>query len=117
MPEVVQALDEEPGQRERPSAEVGDEETVVRGQRGLQREDAEHRPGADAGPGDPAGRVEDALHREGAGQADAFLGRHSAWGVQDVGFDGGRADGGGRLLTPGHDDTDGFFVARLKAPC
>ena len=57
------------------------------------------------------------LKREGAGQADAFLGRHSAWGVQDVGFDGGRVDGVGRLLTPKHDDTDGFFVARFVAPC
>ncbi len=57
------------------------------------------------------------LAREGAGQADAFLGRHSAWAVQDVGFDGGRVDGAGRLLTPGHDQTDGFFVARFVAPC
>ena len=57
------------------------------------------------------------LAREGAGQAAAFLGRHSAWGVQDVGFDGGRVDGVGRLLTPGHDGTDGFFVARFVAPC
>lgn len=57
------------------------------------------------------------LHREGAGQARNFLGRHSSWTMQDVGFDGGRADGGGRLLTPGHDSTDGFFVARFAAPC
>ena len=57
------------------------------------------------------------LGREGAGQADAFLGRHSAWGVQDVGFEGGRVDGAGRLLTPAHDATDGFFVARFVAPC
>ena len=57
------------------------------------------------------------LGREGARQADAFLGRHSAWGVHDVGFDGGRGDGVGRLLTPKHDETDGFFVARFVAPC
>ena len=57
------------------------------------------------------------LGREGAGQAAAFLGRHSAWGVQDVGFEGGRVDGVGRLLTPSHDATDGFFVARCVAPC
>ena len=57
------------------------------------------------------------LAREGAGQAAAFLGLHSGWEAQDVGFDGGRVDGPGRLLTPGHDGTDGFFVARLKAPC
>nr|WP_294846240.1 RsmB/NOP family class I SAM-dependent RNA methyltransferase [uncultured Sphingomonas sp.] len=57
------------------------------------------------------------LQREGAGQINDFLGRHSSWAVQDVGFDGGRADGRGRLLTPAHDQTDGFFVARLGRPC
>lgn len=57
------------------------------------------------------------LHREGAGQAEAFLGRHSSWNAQDVSFDGGRADGPGRLLTPAHDATDGFFVARFVRPC
>ncbi|MDQ3143440.1 MAG: RsmB/NOP family class I SAM-dependent RNA methyltransferase, partial [Pseudomonadota bacterium] len=57
------------------------------------------------------------LAREGAGQARNFLGRHSSWTMQDAQFDGGRADGPGRLLTPGHDATDGFFVARFVAPC
>jgi len=57
------------------------------------------------------------LTREGAGQALDFLGRHSAWKAQDVHFDGSRADGPGRLLTPYHDSTDGFFVARFVAPC
>jgi 16S rRNA (cytosine967-C5)-methyltransferase len=57
------------------------------------------------------------LAREGAGQAAAFLGRHSAWKAQEPGFEGGRGDGPGRLLTPGHDGTDGFFVARFVAPC
>ena len=57
------------------------------------------------------------LAREGAGQASAFLGRHSGWTVQDLGFDGGRVDGPGRLLTPAHDSTDGFFVARFRASC
>lgn len=57
------------------------------------------------------------LAREGAGQIANFLGRHSSWMVQDV-LDGiGRGDGGGKLLTPGHDGTDGFFVARLGRPC
>ena len=50
---------------------------------------------------------------EGAEQARNFLGRHSSWLVQDVPFNSGRADGPGRLLTPGHDATDGFFVARF----
>lgn len=57
------------------------------------------------------------LRREGAGQVAAFLGRHSAWAAQDA-LDGlGRRDGDGRLLTPGHDGTDGFFVARLVRSC
>ena len=61
------------------------------------------------------------LAREGAEQIADFLGRHSSWRAQDV-LDGipkraGREDGGGKLLTPGHDGTDGFFVARLGRPC
>ena len=54
---------------------------------------------------------------EGAGQAGNFLGRHSSWIVQDMPIEGGRADGPGRLLTPAHDATDGFFVARFARPC
>jgi 16S rRNA (cytosine967-C5)-methyltransferase len=54
---------------------------------------------------------------EGADQARNFLGRHSSWIVQDVPFEGGRADGPGRQLTPAHDATDGFFVARFAKPC
>jgi 16S rRNA (cytosine967-C5)-methyltransferase len=57
------------------------------------------------------------IRAEGADQARNFLGRHSSWMVQDVPFDGGRADGPGRLLTPAHDATDGFFVARFAKPC
>jgi len=57
------------------------------------------------------------LRREGAEQAGNFLGRHSSWIGQDMPFDGGRADGPGRLLTPAHDATDGFFVARFVSPC
>ena len=57
------------------------------------------------------------LRAEGADQARNFLGRHSSWLVQDAGFDGGRADGPGKLLTPAHDSTDGFFVARFAKPC
>ena len=53
------------------------------------------------------------LSREGAGQTTAFLSRHSSWMVEETGIDAGRLDGGGRLLTPGHDSTDGFFVASL----
>jgi 16S rRNA (cytosine967-C5)-methyltransferase len=57
------------------------------------------------------------LSREGVGQIDAFLGRHSSWQAQDMLDGAGRCDGKGRLLTPAHDGTDGFFVARLTKPC
>jgi 16S rRNA (cytosine967-C5)-methyltransferase len=57
------------------------------------------------------------LSREGAGQIAAFLARHSSWISEDARIAGGRIDGAGRLLTPGHDGTDGFFVARLGRPC
>lgn len=57
------------------------------------------------------------IRAEGTDQARNFLGRHSSWIVQDMLFDGGRADGPGRILTPAHDSTDGFFVARFAKPC
>lgn len=57
------------------------------------------------------------LSREGASQAEAFLSRHSSWKVQDLALGAGRPDGGGRLLTPGHDGTDGFFIAEFRRPC
>ena len=57
------------------------------------------------------------LSREGAGQIGRFLERHSSWISEETPIAGGRSDGAGRLLTPGHDHTDGFFVARLGRPC
>jgi len=57
------------------------------------------------------------LSREGAGQIDRFLEHRSSWISETVPIAGGRSDGAGRLLTPGHDRTDGFFVARLRRPC
>ena len=57
------------------------------------------------------------LGREGAGQVQSFLGRGSDWVVQDILEGAGRSDGSGRLLTPAHDATDGFFIARLVKPC
>ncbi len=57
------------------------------------------------------------LSREGAGQISSFLQRHSSWISEQVPIDAGRQDGAGRLLTPAHDRTDGFFVARLRRPC
>ena len=57
------------------------------------------------------------LSREGAGQIERFQTRHSSWISEAPLIAGGRADGAGRLLTPGHDRTDGFFIARLRRPC
>ena len=57
------------------------------------------------------------LSREGAKQIQDFLSRRSSWIVQETLNVAGRSDGAGRLLTPGHDGTDGFFVARLGRPC
>ena len=57
------------------------------------------------------------LTREGAGRIDDFLSARSSWKSQDAALRAGRADGGGLWLTPGHDRTDGFFVARLVRGC
>jgi 16S rRNA (cytosine967-C5)-methyltransferase len=57
------------------------------------------------------------LSREGAGQIDRFLAHRSSWISEETPISAGRPDGAGRLLTPGHERTDGFFVARLRRPC
>jgi 16S rRNA (cytosine967-C5)-methyltransferase len=54
------------------------------------------------------------LTREGQDQIAAFLDDHHEWFAQDIDLPMGRAAGNGRLLTPLHDGTDGFFVARLE---
>lgn len=56
------------------------------------------------------------LDREGSGAIDRFLTAHPGW-TADAPFDVGRVRGAGRILTPSHDATDGFFVARLRKPC
>jgi 16S rRNA (cytosine967-C5)-methyltransferase len=56
------------------------------------------------------------LSREGAGQIDRFLVARSSWISEETRIAGGRSDGAGQLLSPGHDRTDGFFVARLRRP-
>lgn len=53
---------------------------------------------------------------EGRGQAEAFGARSSAV-PENAPIPAGRAAGPGRLLTPGYDGTDGFFVARWRRPC
>jgi 16S rRNA (cytosine967-C5)-methyltransferase len=57
------------------------------------------------------------LSREGAGQIDRFRAARSSWISEETPIVAGRSDGAGRLLTPAHDGTDGFFVARLRRPC
>ena len=57
------------------------------------------------------------LSREGAIQIDRFLANRSSWISEQTPIGAGRLDGEGRLLTPGHDRTDGFFVARLRRSC
>jgi 16S rRNA (cytosine967-C5)-methyltransferase len=57
------------------------------------------------------------LSREGADQAESFLSRRSSWIREETPIAAGRSDGAGRLLTPGHDGTDGFFIARFRRPC
>jgi 16S rRNA (cytosine967-C5)-methyltransferase len=57
------------------------------------------------------------LEEEGRAQAEAFSGRHSAFVPDGLPMEFGRAAWPGRLLTPAHDGTDGFFVARWQAPC
>lgn len=68
----------------------------------------------------PGGRIIYAvcslLADEGRGQAAAFEGR-SAMVPEALAMKAGRAAGPGRILTPAQDGTDGFFVARWRAPC
>lgn len=65
----------------------------------------------------PGGRLVYAVcaltEEEGAGQVHAFLARHSGWRAADIGIPAGRKYGEGRLLSPAHDGTDGFFIAAL----
>ncbi|MGK6324088.1 RsmB/NOP family class I SAM-dependent RNA methyltransferase [Sphingomonas sp. DT-51] len=57
------------------------------------------------------------LDAEGADQIERFLADHPDWSAEPLALPFGRARGGGLRLTPAHDGTDGFFVARLRAPC
>ncbi|MEH3106759.1 MAG: RsmB/NOP family class I SAM-dependent RNA methyltransferase [Sphingomonas fennica] len=56
------------------------------------------------------------LAGEGAAQIAAFRADRPGWTVEPPAFAAGRPDGDGRLLTPAHDGTDGFFVASLIRP-
>ena len=56
------------------------------------------------------------LAEEGRDQAAAFTAR-SGLLPETLELDAGRTAGTGVLLSPGHDGTDGFFIARWRAPC
>jgi 16S rRNA (cytosine967-C5)-methyltransferase len=57
------------------------------------------------------------LDVEGANQATDFLARHPQWRAQTPAIGAGRARGAGIRLTPLHDETDGFFIARFDSLC
>ena len=57
------------------------------------------------------------LDAEGADQAEAFLARHEGWRAQPPVLPAGTPRGQGLRLSPFHDGTDGFFVARFERLC
>ena len=54
---------------------------------------------------------------EGAARIAAFLDSNPGWQVDVIESELGRPDGAGLCLSPAHDGTDGFFVARLARRC
>jgi 16S rRNA (cytosine967-C5)-methyltransferase len=56
------------------------------------------------------------LTEEGRDQT-AALEKRSLLVSEAVDIPAGRVSGSGRILSPGHDGTDGFFVARWRKPC
>jgi 16S rRNA (cytosine967-C5)-methyltransferase len=54
------------------------------------------------------------LDAEGAEQLDAFLARHPLWRANPPVLPAGQPRGPGIRLTPHHDETDGFFIARSE---
>jgi 16S rRNA (cytosine967-C5)-methyltransferase len=56
------------------------------------------------------------LDAEGAGQIAAFLASHPGWRAEPPELPLGTPRGTGLRLSPFHDGTDGFFIARLEKP-
>lgn len=54
------------------------------------------------------------LDEEGADQAAGFLRRHAGWTAETPSLAAGTPRGQGLRLSPWHDGTDGFFVARFR---
>lgn len=57
------------------------------------------------------------LNAEGTDQVTWFLEAHPGWTLDPLDLPAGAPHGHGIRLEPGRDGTDGFFVARLLAPC
>ena len=57
------------------------------------------------------------IEAEGSARIDAFLRDNPDWHSETLDELPGVADGAGKRLTPAHDGTDGFFVARLARRC
>jgi 16S rRNA (cytosine967-C5)-methyltransferase len=57
------------------------------------------------------------LDAEGSERAAAFLSRNPGWRTDRPDLPLGRPRGEGTRLTPFHDGTDGFFIARFVSPC
>ena len=57
------------------------------------------------------------LDAEGTRQAEQFLSAHPGWEASTLALPMGVPHGAGVRLSPAHDESDGFFVARLVAPC
>ncbi|HEX8389164.1 MAG TPA: RsmB/NOP family class I SAM-dependent RNA methyltransferase [Sphingomonas sp.] len=57
------------------------------------------------------------LDAEGRDRVDTFLAAHQGWTAEALNLPFGRPHGAGLRLTPAHDRTDGFFVARLTRSC
>ena len=54
------------------------------------------------------------LDDEGRGQMAGFLNRNDGWRAEPIVLPAGRSHGDGVLLTPYHDSTDGFFLAKAQ---
>ena len=57
------------------------------------------------------------LDDEGQTRVEGFLQRHKGWSAQAPAMPLGRERGPGMRITPFHDGTDGFFVAKLVYEC
>ncbi len=57
------------------------------------------------------------IESEGKAQIESFLSVHKDWQAVPLDLPVGRPCGEGHLLSPHHDATDGFFIARLLRSC